>query len=66
MWLCVLKTKYNTGKAELENKIPKKLNYNTKITEFKNKISDISNLVTKTALTAVESKIPGVSSLVRL
>ena len=66
----VLKTKYNTDKTELENKIPdtsglvKKTNYNTKITELENKISDISNLATKTALTAVENKIPNVSNLV--
>ena len=59
----VLKTKYQTDKTELENKIPdisglvKKTNYNTKITELKNKIPDISNLATKTALTAVENKI---------
>ena len=66
----VLKTKYNTDKTELENKIPdtsglvKKTNYNTKITELENKIPDISNLATKTALTAVENKIPSVSNLV--
>ena len=59
----MLKTKYQTDKTELENKIPdisglvKKTNYNTKITELKNKIPDISNLATKTALTAVENKI---------
>ena len=52
----VLKTKYNTNKTELENKIPyisglvKKTNYNTKITELENKIPDISNLATKTAI----------------
>ena len=67
----VLKTNYNTGKAELENKIPdtsglvKKTNYNTKITELENKIPDISNLATKTALTTVENKIPDVSNLVK-
>ena len=67
----VLKTKYNTDKTELENKIPntsglvKKTNYNTKITELENKIPDISNLATKTALTTVENKIPDVSSLVK-
>ena len=67
----VLKTKYNTDKTELENKIPdtsglvKKTNYNTKITELENKTPDISNLATKTALTAVENKIPSVSSLVK-
>ena len=38
----VLKTKYNTNKTELENKIPdagslvKKTNYNTKISELEN------------------------------
>ena len=57
----VLKTKYNTEKTELENKIPDtsglvtKTNYNTKIAELENKISDISNLATKTALTAIEN-----------
>ena len=67
----VLKTKYNTGKTELENKIPdvsgvvKKTNYNTKITELENKIPDISNLATKTALTAIENKIPSVSNLIK-
>ena len=44
----VLKTKYNTDKTELENKIP-----------------DISNLATKTALTAIESKIPRANKLVK-
>ena len=40
----VLKTKYNTDKTELENKIPdtsdlvKKTNYNTKITELEKKV----------------------------
>ena len=49
----VLKTKYNTDKTELENKIPdtsgfvKKTNYNTEITELENKIPDISDLATK-------------------
>ena len=63
----MLKTKYNTDKTELENKIPdtsglvKKTNYNTKITELENKIPNISNLATKTALTTVENKIPSVS-----
>ena len=67
----VLKSKYNTDKTELENKIPdtsglvKKTNYNTKITELENKILDISNLATKTALTAIENKIPSVSNLVK-
>ena len=43
----------------------KKTDYNTKITEVEGKIHDISNLATKTALTAVENKIPSVSSLVK-
>ena len=51
-----LKTKYNTDKIELENKIPdtsglvKKTDYNTKITEKEGKIPDISNLATKTRI----------------
>ena len=58
----VLKTKYNTDKTELENKIPdtsglvKKTDYNTKITETEGK---------KPALTTVENKILNVSSLVK-
>ena len=67
----VLKTKYDTDKSELENKIPdtsglvKKTDYNTKITEIEGKIPDISNLATKTALTTVENKIPNVNNLVK-
>ena len=51
----VLKTKYNTDKVELENKIPNVSNLvkETKLTELENKISDISNLATKTALITV-------------
>ena len=66
----VLKTKYDTDKSELENKIPgtsglvKKTDYNTKIIEIEGKIPDVSNLVTKTALTTVENKIPDVVNLV--
>ena len=54
----VLKTKYQTDKRELENKIPGASNLvkKTKLTELANKIPDISNLTTKTALTAVEIK----------
>ena len=64
----VLKTKYDTDKSELENKIPdtsalvKKTD--TKLTKTKVKILHISNLATKTALTTVENKIPSVSNLV--
>ena len=64
-----LKTKYDTGKAELENKIPdsselaKKTDYNAKITEIEGEIPSISGLATNVALTAVENKIPSISSL---
>ena len=54
----VLKTKYNTDKTDLGNKIPKK----AKLTELEKKIPDINNLATKTALTTVENKIPNVSN----
>ena len=56
----VLKTKYNTGKKELENKIPNATDFvkKTKLNELENKIPDVSNLATKTALTNVENKIP--------
>ena len=66
----VLKTKYQTDKTEIENKIPdtsglvKKTNYNTKITEIEGKIPDLSNLATKAALSAAEKKIPSASNLV--
>ena len=60
----MLKTKYNTDKTELENKIPD-TDYNTKITELENQILDISNLATKTAPTTVENKIPSISNLVK-
>ena len=67
----VLKTKYDTDKSELENKIAdssglvKKTDYNTKITGIEGKIHDISSLATKTALTTVENKIPDVNNLVK-
>ena len=67
----VLKTKYDTDKSELENKIPdtsglvKKTNYDAKIADIEGKIPDISNLATKTVLTTVENKIPSISSLVK-
>ena len=69
----VLKTKYNTGKTELENKIPdtsgliKKTNYNTKITELENEIPDASGFAKKsnynTKITEFENKIPDISNL---
>ena len=58
----VLKTKYDTDKSELENKIPdtsglvKKTDYNAKITEIEGKIPSISGLATNAALTAVGNK----------
>ena len=63
----VLKTKYQTDKTKLENKIPDVSNLvkKTKLTELENKIPDISNLVTITALTTIENKIPSVSNLVK-
>ena len=63
----VLKTKYNTDKTELENKIPDVSNLvkKAKLTELENKIPDVSSLATKTALIALENKIPSVSNLVK-
>ena len=63
----VLKTKYDTDKSELENKIPDVTDFvkKAKLTELENKIPDVSSLATKTALTAVENKIPHASSLVK-
>ena len=66
----VLKTKYDTDKSEIENKIPdnngpvKKTDYNTKTAEIEGKISDVSSLATKTALTTVENEIPDINNLV--
>ena len=53
----VWKFKNQTGKTELEKKIPDE-------TDFIKKIK-LTELATKTALTAVENRIPNVSSLVR-
>ena len=67
----VLKSKYDTDKSELDNKIPdtsslvKKTDYDAKITDIEGKIPDVSNLATKIALTTVEDKTPDVSSLVK-
>ena len=40
-----------------------KSDYDTDKTELENKIPNISNLVTKAALTTVENKIPNISNL---
>ena len=51
----ISKTRYDTDKSELENKIPetsglvKNTDYNTKVTEIEGKILHISSLATKTA-----------------
>ena len=59
----VLKTKYQTDKADLEKKIPDVTEF--ELTELGKKIPDVSSLATKTGLTAVENEIPSVSSLVK-
>ena len=67
----VLKTKYDTEKTELGKKIAhtsglvKKTDYNGKIIETRGKIPSISGLTANAALTAVENKIPNISSLVK-
>ena len=63
----VLKTKYQTDKAELEKKISDVTNLvkKRKLTELENKIPDVSNSATTNALTGVETKIPSVSNLVK-
>ena len=67
----VLKTKYDTDKSELDNKIPdtssllKKTDYDSKVSEVEGKIPDITHLATKTALTTVENKIPNISNVVK-
>ena len=56
----------NQKKKILDNSgLVKKTDYNIKLTELENKIPDVSNLATKTALTAGENKIPSISSLVK-
>ena len=65
----VLKTKYDTDKSELENKIAdtsglvKKTDYDAKIADIEGKIPDVTNLATKRALTTVQNKIPSVRKL---
>ena len=43
----------------------KKTDFNAKVSEIEDKIPSISGLATNSALTAVENKIPDVSSLVK-
>ena len=63
----VLKTKYQTGKTELEKEAPNVTDFvkKTKRAELENKISDISNLAAKAAITTVENKIPSVNKPVK-
>ena len=63
----VLKTKYQTGKSELEKKNTDVSNLvkKAKLTKLENKIPNVSSLATKSALTAAENKIPNVCSLVK-
>ena len=63
----VLKTRYDTDKSEIENKIPDVTDFvkEPKLTELENKISNVSNLATKTALYSVENKIPNFSNFVK-
>ena len=67
----VLKTKYDTDKSELQNKIPdtnalvKKTDYDAKITDVEGKIPDVSYLAAKIALATVENRTPSVGSLVK-
>ena len=64
----ILKTKYDTDKSKIENKIPdasglvKKTDYNAKTTAIDDKIPSISGLATNAALKAVENKIPNIIS----
>ena len=47
----------------VKNDVNKKTYYNAKTADIESKIRDISNLATKTALTAVKNEIPNVSGL---
>ena len=66
-----LKTKCDTDKSDLGEKIPnisgivKKTDYNAEISEPERKIPSISCLITNSGLTAVEKEISDVSNLVR-
>ena len=57
----VLKTKYDTDRSELENKIPdtsgpvKKADFDAKMIYIEGKIPDVTNLAAKTALIIVEN-----------
>ena len=68
----VSKTKYDTDKNELQKKflvlvvlLKKKTDYNTIIIEIDGKIQSVTGFTTNFALTAIENKIPNISSLYR-
>ena len=67
----ILKTTYDADKLKLEKKIPdisnfvKKSDYNAKFNELEGKMSSFSGLATTSGLTAVENKIPRISTLVK-
>ena len=67
----ILKTTYDADKLKLEKKIPdisnfvKKSDYNAKFNELEGKMSSFSGLATTSRLTAVENKIPRISTLVK-
>ena len=73
----VLKSNYDTKIGNLELKIPdagrlsQTSSFNSRVTELENKIKNaesklnISNLATKSSLTAVENKIPDVNGFVK-
>ena len=60
-----MKTKYDTDKTKLENKIVTHFVKKAKLTELENKILDISNLATKSALNTLENKILDVNKLAK-
>ena len=64
----VLKTNYDTDKAELEKKIPNisNLAIKTALTTVENKIPDTSNLATKALVNKVENRIPNISKITYL
>ena len=67
----VKKDVYNAKIKNIEDKIPDitnlatKTTLNAKINEVKGEIPNITNLATTTAFTAVESRIPNTSSLIK-
>ena len=61
----ILKTKYDTDKSKLENKIPHVRGFATKTQLYavENKIPRASDLVTKNDLITIENKIPSISNI---